>query len=228
MANLPAIVLGSDLAGQQQITSSDTLLVGGGIDASAAGALVLGASTATSVALISASDFEFLSDGSLKLGGVAGTVGQVITSDGSSVPSWAAAAASSAQKVSFTGFTTTDLAEGDFVYTPTTTPLKTDALVYEKAIVAGAYEGTSGSLTVGGQIDNAKFTTAGGQPEDGEPVYLAKSTDDTDTGAGKLTATAPTARGQYVAEVGICYDNSNYASAKTCSIIFNPKVVIAL
>lgn len=49
MANLPAIVLGSTLDRQRQVTASDTLLVGAGIDRSAAGVLAIGAGIATTI-----------------------------------------------------------------------------------------------------------------------------------------------------------------------------------
>jgi hypothetical protein len=51
MANLPALVLGASQGNQQNIGAADALLVGTGIDCRAAGALSVGASTATSVTL---------------------------------------------------------------------------------------------------------------------------------------------------------------------------------
>lgn len=92
----------------------------------------------------------------------------------------------------------------------------------------GFYEGTSGQVIVAGVIPDALMTTAGGSPSNGAPVFLAASADDTNTGAGKLTATAPSAAGSVVAEVGIVIDNSNYAGAKTARILIQPKGIILL
>ena len=128
-----------------------------------------------------------------------------------------------------TGLTTTGLADGDFGYvSAANTMTKTDADAEASSYCFGANEGTAGSMTVGGIIDAAKFTTDGGSPTNGAPVYLALGTADTGAGAGKLTAIAPTAVGDFVAEVGICLDNSNWAASKTCKVLLQPKVVVGL
>lgn len=54
MANLPALVLDVTAGGQRQITTADTLFVGGGIDRQTAGALTVGGTTATSVSIAAA------------------------------------------------------------------------------------------------------------------------------------------------------------------------------
>jgi hypothetical protein len=83
--------------------------------------------------------------------------------------------------------------------------------------LVGAFEGVAGQITFAGVISDAKFTTAGGQPLIGAYVYLAASTDDGNTGAGKLTASLPAA-GAVVQRAGICIDNATYAATKTCKI----------
>ena len=57
-------------------------------------------------------------------------------------------------------------------------------------------------------------------------VFLAAAADDGATGAGKLTATAPTSG--VVAEVGLCMNNANYAGLKTCHIHIQVKAPIVL
>jgi hypothetical protein len=126
-----------------------------------------------------------------------------------------------------TGLTTTGLGDGDFAYiSANNTVSKTDATALASSYVIGANTGTSGAIVTGGLISNAKFTTAGGSPSAGSPVYLALSTDDTSTGSGKLTATVPSTG--IVVEVGICIDNSNYAASKTAKVLLQPKMAITL
>lgn len=130
--------------------------------------------------------------------------------------------------VSVSGLTTTGLGNGDFGYiSATETVTKTDGDALPSARVFGANEGTVGSMTVVGVVVLAKFTTVGGAPTPGSPVYLAPGTEEGGA-AGKLTATAPVAVGKFLAEVGICYDATAYAGAKTARVLLQPKAVIAL
>lgn len=126
--------------------------------------------------------------------------------------------------------TTAGFADGDFGYiSANNTWTKTDAEAEASSVVAGVNEGTAGTMTLpGAVIEAAKFTTAGGSPSPGAEVYLAEGSDDTSTGAGKLTATAPSTAGSYVAPVGVCLDDANYAGSKTVKILFMPKAIVAL
>ena len=124
------------------------------------------------------------------------------------------------------GLTTTGLAAGDFGYISANGVLSlTNSAAAASSRMHGCNVGTVGSMTVGGQVV-AKFTTVGGSPSPGAPVFLANLADDTNAGAGKLTATAPTTG--VVAEVGLCVNNSNYAGAKTTVVLLQPKAIIQL
>jgi hypothetical protein len=92
----------------------------------------------------------------------------------------------------------------------------------------GFFTGTAGQVQVAGMVASALMTTAGGSPAPGAPVFLAATTDDAGTGAGKLTATAPVALGSVIQEVGICRSNDNYAVLKTAKVLIQPKAVIQL
>jgi hypothetical protein len=92
----------------------------------------------------------------------------------------------------------------------------------------GVFNGTAGQAIYVGTIAAALFTTAGGSPTNGAPVYLAAAADDGATGAGKLTATAPSAVGSVVAQVGLCMDNANYAGLKTAKILWQPMSIVQL
>lgn len=92
----------------------------------------------------------------------------------------------------------------------------------------GMFEGVTGQVVTEGEVADAQFTTAGGSPANGAPVYLALATDDGSTAAGKLTATAPTGSTHSVQEVGICKDNANYAGSKTAKVLIQPKQATVL
>lgn len=125
-----------------------------------------------------------------------------------------------------TGLTTTGLASGDAGYISANNTLsKTDATTIATARFFGVNTGTAGSMVTDGTA-TFKFTTDGGSPNPGDPVYLALLSEDTNTGAGKLTATAPSAALEVVYEVGIVVDNSLYAGSKTCVVLIQPKMPI--
>lgn len=105
------------------------------------------------------------------------------------------------------------------------------------ARVYGVYEGTSGECVTEGVVDDALFTTDGGAPVPGAPVWLALASADTGTGAGKLTATPPAAVVQtagalaaqpVLAEVGICKDASAYAASKRAKVRLQFKAPVQL
>lgn len=131
--------------------------------------------------------------------------------------------------VDVSGLTTTAMTggSGQFGYvSANSTITPTDNLVLASSRMFGIYLGTSGHMTISGVV-TAQFTTAGGSPSPGSPVYLAASTDEA-SAVGKLTATVPSSPGGGLAEVGICVDNSNYAGAKTALVLMQPKIVIQL
>jgi hypothetical protein len=135
--------------------------------------------------------------------------------------------AGSAANLVKSGLTTAGLGTGDFGYiSAALTMTKTDADAEDSSRCFGANEGTAGSMTFAGCINTAKFTTAGGSPANGAPVYLAPGTEEVGA-AGKLTATAPSTAGQWVAEIGLCLDNSNWVALKTCVVALQPKAIIA-
>lgn len=118
-----------------------------------------------------------------------------------------------------TGLTTTGIGSGDAAYVSSaSTVSKTDATADASSQLLGFGNGVAGQLITQGVVSNAKFTIDGGSPANGAIVYLALGTADGGAGAGKLTATAPVAAGQFVAPVAICVDNSNYAGAKNCVV----------
>lgn len=127
------------------------------------------------------------------------------------------------------GLDTTLMATGLFAYVSGTNAVnKTDSASFATAKVVGVYLGGVGSIQagVGDVIETAKFTTDGGSPLIGDPVWLAAASDDSGAGAGKLTAVPPSAG--VIAEVGIVLSNANYGSAKTCRIVYLPKAPVVL
>jgi len=131
--------------------------------------------------------------------------------------------------VVITGLTTTGLADGDFGYiSAADTVSKTDATAVASSLAIGMNAGTAGSMVTGGLLAAAKFTTDGGSPSNGAEVFLALGSADTGAGAGKLTATAPDAITQVVAEVGICLNNANYAASKTAKVLLSIKKIVIL
>ncbi len=103
---------------------------------------------------------------------------------------------------------------------------RTDADAFASSQFAGVNRPTGSSparsLIASGLVKAVPFTTAGGAPTNGAPVYLAWGTLEAGA-AGKLTATKPTGAGQFVCEVGICVDNSRWAGSKTCDVLVAPK-----
>ena len=106
----------------------------------------------------------------------------------------------------------------------------TDNLAPKSSQFAGIV--SSGSIVTQGEV-TAQFTTVGGQPAAGSPVYLAAGTDDSNTGMGKLTATRPITATladvinfngtvpESVVIVGTAVDCTLYASNKTCLVAIN-------
>lgn len=100
-----------------------------------------------------------------------------------------------------------------------------DALYLDKSIVVGVSVGVGNQFVVYGVYDHACFTTHGGMPQNGKPVWLASSTDEANA-AGKLSAT-PCDVG-FLVRVGTCIDNSHYNTQKKCKILFNPTLPFIL
>lgn len=125
------------------------------------------------------------------------------------------------------GITTAGIAVGDVVYiSAANVASKTDADAAASSAMFGVSEGLAGSITTDGNV-TAKFTTAGGSPANGAPVYLAPGTEEAGA-TGKLTATAPVVAGKFVAEAGTVISNANWAGLKTCTVHISEKSVIAL
>lgn len=160
-----------------------------------------------------------------------GTAGYVLTSNGPGVlPSYqpGGGGGGGGDNNAVTGQTTTGLADGDFAYiSGNNTWLKAQSDGSRaQATLRGANAGVAGSMIVTGRVAAAKFTTGGGSPTAGAEVYLAANADDGGTGAGKLTATAPSTG--FLTRAGVCLDNSNYAGLKTCVVLLNPQPPIEL
>lgn len=155
-----------------------------------------------------------------------GAASTYLRSNGSGVPTWAAVTGTGAG--SLTEQVTAGLTAGNVVYlsgAATWTKARSDsgrALAY----VAGVYGGESGTIQLAGNAVSVLFTTAGGSPSVGSDVFLAASSDDTGSGAGKLTATAPSSG--YLTRAGVCVNNASYAGAKTSLIVFTPDDPILL
>lgn len=148
--------------------------------------------------------------------------------DGSNADALHVHAASAATVLTKSGLTTTGFATGDSGYiSANNTVSKTDAAALSTSRFFGANAGTAGSMVVDGVLE-MNFTTDGGSPSPGAPVYLALASADAATGAGKLTATPPSGAGEVVMEVGLVVDNSNYAGSKTSLVLLQPKSPVVL
>lgn len=126
-----------------------------------------------------------------------------------------------------TGWTTTAMtASGLFGYVSSaSTVTPTDNAAMSTSRAAGIYTGTSGQMVVSGLV-TAKLTTAGGTCSAGAPLWLAAASDDTATGAGKLTATLPASG--VAAQVALCVDPANYAGAKTAQVLLQVHTPVQL
>lgn len=123
-------------------------------------------------------------------------------------------------KLSAHSIDTADVAQGRAVFVSANNKiLHADARYYEKSIVAGLYEGDSGSFVAGGVVASAKFSDASPIPVPGNRVFLAKADDELlEAAAGKLTVACP-ATG-FVAEVGeVTYVNAvTFLATRTASV----------
>ena len=116
---------------------------------------------------------------------------------------------------------TAGIEDGDWVYLSAAgVATKADAASEITAEVVGASEGIDGEIRCAGVIQNAKFTTDGGEPADGHKVFLALASADAGTGDGKLTATEPNQPGQVRLCIGKCLDKTNYAGLRTSKVLF--------
>lgn len=96
----------------------------------------------------------------------------------------------------------------------------------------GVYDGIPGSIALAGStIAALQCTTAGGAPAINDRLYLARSSDDAGTGAGKVTPVPPTPPpgGSVLLQViGVCVDASAYAGFKTVKAILLPTYPVVL
>lgn len=95
----------------------------------------------------------------------------------------------------------------------------TDSTSLTSSRFFGISTDTVGTIVVAG-VTPALFTTAGGSPSPGHPVWLAHATEESGA-AGKLTSTPPSTG--VCAEIGLCLDNSSYASDKTAVVLIQTK-----
>jgi hypothetical protein len=115
--------------------------------------------------------------------------------------------ASPASQVEVSGLTTTGLADGDAGYISANSTLtKAIATAMSTSRVFGSNEGTAGTMTVAGVIDNQNVD-AGITILAGEALYLSKAL------AGAVTNVAPIAVGEVVAELGIAQAGNGGAGA---------------
>ena len=107
-------------------------------------------------------------------------------------------------------------------------PARADGSFLE-AVPSGIFTGIPGKLfTPGASVQAAPFTADGGRPNPGAVCFLATSAQDGGTGAGKLSATAPSTAGQWVVACGTVIDAANYNLSKTCKVLFFPNAPIQL
>lgn len=119
-----------------------------------------------------------------------------VKNTGTGTTGWARVGTSSAAVVT-SGFTTTGLADGDLGYiSASQTVTKAIATAFSTSLVIGANEGTVGSMTTSGTIENQNVES-GITVTAGNRLYLSA------TEAGKVTNVAPVTAGQVVAPVGI-------------------------
>jgi hypothetical protein len=228
----PLVLINGDHA---QIPNNDTIIAGAGITSAGTNDLTLSSAT-SAVKVASGKTFDVpgainadggigrSSNGTLEIGTDPETTSITVGAPGTPITF---AGNVSVPNTSVSGLTTTGLTNGDFGYVSTANVVsKTDSVALASSRVLGVNTGVVGSLTISGTIAAAKFTTAGGAPTAGGAVFLAAGTDDTSTGAGKLTATPPTT-GVSV-KVGVCLDPANYASAKTAKIELDVQQLVIL
>lgn len=122
------------------------------------------------------------------------------------------------------GQITTGIAEGEVGYASTdntwTQAQNDGTLEQASAVVVGT--STSGTVALPGAAILIKFTTDGGAPAAGAKAWLAAASEDSGTGAGKATATAPLAPDTFQTYLGICYDTTDYVALKLVKVIFLP------
>jgi len=244
MANLrPLVLTGGGILQRHQ--DADVLIVGSGLSVSsgnlslsAATAILLGTNTTVSAGVLlstaGSGNINLPNNGSARfqVEGVAVSANVTaanlgLLTGGSNADALHVHSASA--EIGLGSLTTTGMSggTGTFAYlSAANTVLPTDSAAIGTARVVGCYNGVANSVTVHGVIAAAKFTTVGGSPVVGSPVYLAAASDDTNTGAGKLTATCPSSG--VVSEVGICVDASNYAGAKTARVVLQIKSPVVL
>lgn len=248
MAQSRSLVLNAE--GVQEVAAADTLLVGSGVDASAAQPLVVGGAVATGVTLgrsgqavtvpagatlqtAGTGNVDLPNNASARFKVEGAPVAASVTA--ANLGALTAGAASNADAlhthalqargaVVDDGYATTGLAAGDVAYVSAANTLaKTDSAAAASSRAVGVFAGTAGELVVAGRA-TVRFTTAGGQPANGAEVFLAAAADDTNAGAGKLTAAPPAAASNlWRAPVAVVRDNALYASAKTCVVVWQPR-----
>ena len=92
---------------------------------------------------------------------------------------------------------------------------------YARALGVVTVSNASGKIAVSGVVQNCNFVSGGLTL--GGPAFLSPDT------AGKLTATAPTAEGDVIAEVGIIVKiNSIVGGAGAADVLWQPKSIVVI
>jgi len=136
----------------------------------------------------------------------------------------------SAPAMVISGLTTTAMAAANRIAYFSAADTVDDALADGTGIqshAVGVYTGTSGEIQTGGVV-TIDFTTDGGSPSNGDCVFLALASEDTSTGTGKATGTAPAGPGEFIACIGTVQSNANYAGSKTCEVLLNMPICWAI
>ena len=161
----------------------------------------------------------------------AGPTGQVLTSNGPGfLPNYqpVGGGGGGGTTPQIAGQTTTGLTRGDVCYlsAPSTWSKASADSTVTLATSGGIYSGTNGILDLtGSALAEIRCTIEGGQPAIGGNLFLAVSSADSGNGAGKVTAIPPSpplGGTVNLQIVGICVDNSNYATFKVVKAIFQP------
>jgi hypothetical protein len=161
----------------------------------------------------------------------AGPTGQVLTSNGPGfLPNYqpAGGGGGGGGVPQITGQVTTGLTRGDVCYlsAPNTWSKANAASILSLATSGGVYSGTDGILDLTGSVvAEIRCTADGGQPDIGHSLFLATASADGGGGAGKVSAIPPSpplGGTVNLQIVGICVDNSNYATFKVVKAIFQP------
>lgn len=159
-----------------------------------------------------------------------GLPGQVLTSGGANtIPSYQEPQSSSA----ITGQVTLGLFIGAVCYLTGNNvwQLASADNSLGEALAGGVYGGQVGSMFIPGSTVDVRCTTDDGPPAPNSRLYLAMASADGGFGMGKVTPVPPEptlGNGMNLTTVGICIDNTSYASSKLVRAVFQPAYPVIL